>query len=664
MAAGADITAESLAVFANNRGQNIGIGIQGGNADGYGFNGAFTGRFVDNRTVAKISDQALLDLGTGNAEVPLALETISQNGSSFLTSVPQFRPTEVYDPTNAPTVRRVDATTNTITLPYDHGLSDGDALFYNNDAADTGGGTNINGLSSGSTYYAIVVDASTIRLASTRADALNGQAIPLSLVSTDDGLHSLYRGFHPNATGVVNTTTKQINVGFNHGLLTGQPVIYRKGDPAAQVIGGLSDGATYYVVVTGDQSFRLANSAADALEAELTGITNSLVPLTSTGVGFGHTFEPQFFTDLPTASNLRVLDSNNDGRVRADDDEVTSVTFVPGIGATIQTNQNLLLLAEDATTQFSGTGAISRTVGSGAGLSFSVDVISRKTEAFVGAEEYALDDEPFAPGLGIDSDNTIVLDYAHGFTAGDRLVYTSGGDFTVGGLNDRDVYTVTSAGTNTFTLGRSTSEATATFGGTAVTDSLRTINLGYNHGFHDGDAVVYRAGGGTPVGGLEDGRTYYVIVVDATTIALANSQGEAVSRDEFRFVPFTDVTNSQIYVGYDHGLTAGQPLIYRSGGGTAIGGLIDGGVYFVKSIPSETKGFELMDQGGTQITLTPSTATGVNHSFHPGFVPSTAVTITGTTPQTNQSIDLGLCPWAHYGRPRDLRPWHQHCQSW
>ena len=187
VAAGANITADSLTVFANNRGQNIAIGLQGGNADGYGFNGAFTGRFVDNRTVAKVSDQAILDLGTGNAEVPLALETISQDGASFLTSVPQFRPTEIYDPTNAPNVRRVDPNTNTITLPYDHGLTTADPVFYRNDAVGTGGGANISGLSSGTTYYAIVVDPSTIALASSRANALTLSALPISLAGTDNG---------------------------------------------------------------------------------------------------------------------------------------------------------------------------------------------------------------------------------------------------------------------------------------------------------------------------------------------------------------------------------------------------------------------------------------------------------------------------------------------
>ncbi|MCA9050002.1 MAG: hypothetical protein KDA89_14800, partial [Planctomycetaceae bacterium] len=42
-----------------------------------------------------------------------------------------------------------------------------------------------------------------------------------------------------------------------------------------------------------------------------------------------------------------------------------------------------------------------------------------------------------------------------------------------------------------------------------------------------GDAVVYHSGGGTPVGGLVDGRTYYVIKLDNNSIRLAASKDEA-----------------------------------------------------------------------------------------------------------------------------------------
>ncbi len=70
--------------------------------------------------------------------------------------------------------------------------------------------------------------------------------------------------------------------------------------------------------------------------------------------------------------------------------------------------------------------------------------------------------------------------------------------------------------------------------GHAVFDPLtcisgNTINLGYDHGYTTGDAVVYRNGGGTSIDGLTDGDTYYVVVVDPTTIRLAtDSEGTRI----------------------------------------------------------------------------------------------------------------------------------------
>ena len=64
-----------------------------------------------------------------------------------------------------------------------------------------------------------------------------------------------------------------------------------------------------------------------------------------------------------------------------------------------------------------------------------------------------------------------------------------------------------------------------------VDTSAETITLA-NHNLTTGDAVVYKAPtttGGSTVAGLSDGTTYYVIVVDSTTIKLATSTGNATA---------------------------------------------------------------------------------------------------------------------------------------
>jgi Ca2+-binding RTX toxin-like protein/acetolactate synthase small subunit len=68
-----------------------------------------------------------------------------------------------------------------------------------------------------------------------------------------------------------------------------------------------------------------------------------------------------------------------------------------------------------------------------------------------------------------------------------------------------------------------------------------------NHTFKEGQAVVYSNGGGTDLGGLEDGTTYFVIVVDANTIKLAESASDAEEKKAI------DLTTSGV-TGTSHAL--------------------------------------------------------------------------------------------------------------
>ncbi len=86
-----------------------------------------------------------------------------------------------------------------------------------------------------------------------------------------------------NPAGTVSTANDTIDLGAGHGLQTGDAVVYDSG--AGTVIGGLTDGATYFIIeVAGDANkVKLAASAADAydgaaidLQAGATGAAHSL----------------------------------------------------------------------------------------------------------------------------------------------------------------------------------------------------------------------------------------------------------------------------------------------------------------------------------------------------------------------------------------------------
>ena len=71
--------------------------------------------------------------------------------------------------------------------------------------------------------------------------------------------------------------------------------------------------------------------------------------------------------------------------------------------------------------------------------------------------------------------------------------------------------------------------------GTAITasgsDTLKNGKITISsHGYTTGDAVVYDDNGNTAITGLDDGRTYYVYVIDANTINLARTYQQAIDR--------------------------------------------------------------------------------------------------------------------------------------
>jgi hypothetical protein len=159
-----------------------------------------------------------------------------------------------------------------------------------------------------------------------------------------------------------------------------------------------------------------------------------------------------------------------------------------------------------------------------------------------------------------------------------------------------------------------------------------TINLGYAHGLETGEAVLYDDGGGATIPGLTDGGTYYVIKVDATHIKLATSHcgavgaadpncapttvsavnlgaldGSALYGESHRIVPSdqagvrkdesprfnpqksgaVNTTTETITLPYElSDVETGDKLIYSSGGGETIGGLVDGQTYYAIKISS------------------------------------------------------------------------------
>ena len=137
-----------------------------------------------------------------------------------------------------------------------HEIPDGTALIYNDE-----GGTEIGGLTSGSTYYSFASTDDTIKLA-----------------SNDSGYASAAKTFTQNTT-YANLTTNQISLAQTgvHGYSTGDIVQYLSDTP----IGGLRSGAFYYVRVISTTVISLHRTSAGAVANN--NLVDLVAPLTGTG---------------------------------------------------------------------------------------------------------------------------------------------------------------------------------------------------------------------------------------------------------------------------------------------------------------------------------------------------------------------------------------------
>ena len=225
---------------------------------------------------------------------------------------------------------------------------------------------------------------------------------------------------------------------------------------------------------------------------------------------------------------VTVVSMNNHTLARIDD------------GAFVDADGTVDVKAVDNVLNVNIVGGIVQGRSLGFGITAGINLIDRDTKAIIGNQESVLGRGEFAPNTGVnDVDNTIDLGYSHGFTTGDAVVYSNGGGESIGGLTDGETYYVRVINSSTIRLARSIEEANEDevifFSPDNVDDATNaeTINLGYNHGYQTGDAVVYRNGGGESIGGLNDGQTYYIIRVSDTEVQLAELLDDALSETPF-----------------------------------------------------------------------------------------------------------------------------------
>ena len=143
-------------------------------------------------------------------------------------------------------------------------------------------------------------------------------------------------------------------------------------------------------------------------------------------------FTPDTFGVLPflgadpvVEDVLLALDSNGDGKLDENDDDIVSID--PGDDAdSIRddiyiTNLNLLVVAEDESSLINIGGGVTKGQSIGVGFSVSINEINRTTEALIGNRQQA-----FSSADVNGDDDTIAFDGPHGYVTGEEFVYDPG----------------------------------------------------------------------------------------------------------------------------------------------------------------------------------------------------------------------------------------------
>ena len=214
--------------------------------------------------------------------------------------------------------------------------------------------------------------------------------------------------------------------------------------------------------------------------------------------------------------------------------------------------------------------------------------------------------------------NTISLT-THGFNTGDEVTYSVGNvvkEVTIADINTgNDTMTVNghvwSTGDQT-TYGKGVITHTLTSGNSTVNTSNDQLTI-TAHGMSTGTALKYTSTAGTPITGLTVGFTYYVKLVDANTITLHTTSGNATAG-----TPTVDLT------------ATGTGLQTFTVQGTVAPPLIDNTAYFIIYVDTNT-----IKLASTSTNATAGTAidiTGIGSGIHTLTSPGTVI-----SPLTNGS---------------------------
>ena len=402
-----------------------------------------------------------------------------------------------------------------------HGLSTGDKVIY------TAGGTALNNLTSGQTYYAIKVNDNTFRLANSASNASGGTALTIGGAggSTTDkftppfSLEVLKSDFTSFSTPV------SIDIDGNSykaAKLSGELQI-----ESSSAITTSNDGGT--TTVTGTQNsfrdgfYKITSSSTgeiktikplvldgdfsaghpDGLTASSAVVSYGLsIPATGTGTAFSGTLDIAELDSLSTSEVAKELAEELRSNSPSIEILGSSLTDVPEDGSNFRINHD--------------------------GLTYTLTMENGEVIVSGGEKDlltaYFEDADPITVNTTSLNGAQTITSTEHGLETGDAVTYNAAEKVTVDTTQFNSTITITAN----------------------------------NHGFSTADPIVYKAGGSLPISGLTDGTTYFAIRVDANNFKLATTSGNASGGTALTITGGTGGSVSDSFSSPRAGLTDGQ----------------------------------------------------------------------------------------------------------
>jgi hypothetical protein len=500
----------------------------------------------------------------------------------------------------------VDTSLDVLTI-NNHGFTVDQPVLY-----DTGGGSPIVPLQNGVTYYIDeIVDANNIKLKA----ALDA---PLPIDFTAEGTGTSHSFLFVS----VNTGENTLYIA-NHGLVSGQTVLYESGNGNTE-IGGLTDGDTYFVQRVDNSLIRLSTNPS----------LSPVVNLTTVGTGT----QTLVITSLNFATNTITLPSH--GFVQGELVEYDSKGQTEIAGLTTATPYYIIFVDGDnvqlATTPENAEDGIEVDLeDSPAGVGVhSLKSLSKTPDGI-----YTIDTVPtpgtftvqaggnvplltkiFNPRSTVDLVESTFKIPSHGFITGTKVTYSQGESATdITGLVDDTDYFVVAVNRDYLKLATTADNAAA-----GITITVSDFGTGVAHTFTSAQINGNITGAGS-------------VSVGSGSV-LVNGSGTAFSKilkvgDRFQLYPPND-TNVITFADSDistvtnritkaHTFETGDTVVFDAGGGVSPTPLISGYYYFVR------------DVSATEITLHLSVSDAETNTNAVNFSTQgtgSSFTLTNTTP--------------------------------